>query len=78
MYEELSYLSFQAHFLTNNTFSEISRFDIHNIIKVEIIINRYSQDIIMGDSTIFYKNSNDEWITHYTIAENTTISGRNE
>ena len=78
LYEGLSYLSFQSHFLNTNTYAAISRFDIQNIIKKELIINRYSQDNIMGEFSVFYKNSNNEWIRHYTIAENTNINGRNE
>ena len=62
LYEGLSYLSFQSHFLTSNTYAEISSFDIHIIIKIELIINRYSQDKIMGEFSIFYKNSNNDWI----------------
>ena len=52
LYEGLSYLSFQSHFLNTNTYAEISRFDIHNIRKIELIINRYSQDNIMGESSV--------------------------
>ena len=62
LYEGLSYLSFQSHFLASNTYAEFSRFDIHNIIKIQLIINRYSLDKRMGEFNIFYKNSNDEWI----------------
>ena len=32
LFQGLSYLSFQSHFLTNNTYAEISRYDIYNII----------------------------------------------
>ena len=78
LYQGLSYISFQSHFLTNNTYAEISRFDIHNIIKIQIIINRYSQDNIMGEVIILYKNSNDEWIEFYKIEENTKITPRDE
>ena len=53
LYQGLSYISFQSHFLTSNTYAEISRFDIHNIIKIELIINRYSQDNMMGEFNIF-------------------------
>ena len=60
LYENLSYLNFQSHFLTSNTYAEIFRFDIHNILKVELIINRYSQDNIMSEFSVFYKNSNNE------------------
>ena len=49
LYNNLPYISFQSHFLTSNTYAEISRFDIYNIIKIELIINRYSQDNIMGE-----------------------------
>ena len=62
LYDGLSYISFQSHFLTTNTYAEISRFDVLNIIKIQLIINRYSQDNIIGEFNIFYKNSNDEWI----------------
>ena len=78
LYEELPYLSFEPHFLNTNTYAEISRFDIHNIIKIELIINRYSQDNIIGESSILYKNSNDEWITQHTIEENTNITPRDQ
>ena len=78
LYEELSYLSFNSYFLTGNTYAEFSRFDIHNIIKIQIIINRYSLDNIMGEFSVFYKNSNDEWIEVYKIDENTNINERNE
>ena len=60
LYNNLPYISFQSHFLNSNTYAEISRFDIHNIIKIELVINRYSQDNIMGEFSVFYKNSNDE------------------
>ena len=76
--EELSYLSFNSYFLTGNTHAEISRFDIHNIIKIQIIINRYSLDNIMGEFSVFYKNSNDEWVEVYKINENANIYQRNE
>ena len=56
LYEGLSCLSFQSHFLTSNTYAEISRFDIHNIIKIQLVINRYSLDNIMGEFNILYKN----------------------
>ena len=78
LYENLSYLSFQSHFLNTNTYVEISRFDIQNIIKIELIINRYSQDNIMGEFSVFYKNSNDEWIEIYKIEENMNINAIDE
>ena len=78
LYEGLSYLSIQSHFLTNNTYAEISRFDIHNIIKIELIISRYSLDNIMGEFNILYKNSNDEWIELYKIEENINITPRDQ
>ena len=53
LYQGLSYTSIQSHFLTTNTYAEISKFDIHNIIKIELIINRYSHDNIMGEFSIF-------------------------
>ena len=71
-------MSFQSHFLNSNTYAEISRFDIHNIIKIEIIINRYSLDNIMGEFSVFYKNSNDEWTELYKINENENINTINE
>ena len=74
LYEELPYISFQSHFLTSNTYAEISRFDIHNIIKIQILINRYSLDNIKGEFNILYKNSYDEWIELYKIEENTNIT----
>ena len=78
LYENLSYLSFQSHFLNTNTFAEISRFDIHIIIKIDSIINRYSQDNIMGEFSVFYKNSNGEFIELYKINENENINAINE
>ena len=78
LYEELSHLSFNSYFLTGNTYVEISRFDIHNIIKIQIIINRYFLDNIMGEFSVFYKNSNNEWIEVYKIDENANITERNE
>ena len=78
LYENLPYLNFQSHFLNSNTYAEISRFDIHNIIKVELIINRYSQDNIMGEFSIFYKNINDEWSELNKIEENANINAINE
>ena len=77
LYEGLSYISLQSHFLTTNTYAEMSRFDIHNIIKIELIINRYSLDKLIGEFTILYKNSNDEWIEHYKIDENENLTPRN-
>ena len=74
LYEGLSYLSFHSHFLNTNTYAEISRFDIHNIIQIQPIINRYSLDNIMGEFSILYKKSNDEWIELYKIEENENIS----
>ena len=78
LYEGLSYLSFNTYFLTGNTYAEISRFDIYNIIKIQIIINRFSLDDIMGEFSVFYKNSDDEWIEIYKIEENVNINGREE
>ena len=78
LHEELSYLSFNSYFLTSNTYAEISRFDIHNIIKIQIIINRYSLENIMGEFSVFYKNINDEWIELYKIEENSIINTLNE
>ena len=78
LYEGLSYLSFQSHFLTSNTYAEISRFDIRNIIKIELIINRHSQDKKMGEFSLFYKNSNNDWIEVSKINENANINERNE
>ena len=60
LYENLPYLNFQSFFLDTNTYAEISRYDVHNIIKVELIINRYSLDNIMGEFSVFYRNSNNE------------------
>ena len=78
LYENLVYLSFQSHFLIANTYAEFSRFDIHNIIKIDLIINRYSQDSIMGEFSVFYKDSNDVWIELYKINENENINAINE
>ena len=78
LYEELSYLSFNSYFLTSNSFAEISRFDIHNNIKIQIIINRFCLDNIMGEFSVFYKNSNNEWIELYKIEENTNITNIDE
>ena len=78
LYEELPYLSFESHFLKTNTYAEISRFDIHNIIKIELKINRYSQDKIIGEFSVFYKNSNNEWVELYKIGENTNINNIDE
>ena len=78
LYENLPYLNFQSHFLTSNTYAEISRFDIHNIIKIELIINRYSLDNIMGEFSVLYKNSNDEWIEIHKIEENTNTNAINK
>ena len=78
LFNNLPYLNFQSHFLTTNNYAEISRFDIHNIIKIELIINRYSQDNIMGEFSVSYKNSNDEWIEIHKIEENTNINAINE
>ena len=78
LYENLPYLSFQSHFLITNTYAEISKFDIHNITKIDLIINRYSQDNIMGEFSVFYKDSNDVWIELYKIIENENINAINE
>ena len=78
LYNNLPYLNFQSFFLATNNYAEISRYDIHNIIKVELIKNRYSQDNIMGELSVFYKNSNNEWIELYEIGENTNINAINE
>ena len=78
LYNNLPYMNFQSHFLNSNTYAEISRFDIYNIIKIELIINRYSQDNIMGKFSVFYKKSNDEWTELYKIEENTNINAINE
>ena len=77
-FEGLPYISFQSHFLTSNTYAEISRFEIHNIIKIDLTINRYSLDNIMGEFSIPYKKSNDEWIELYKIEENTNINPRDQ
>ena len=77
-YENLPYLNFQSFFVDSNNYAEISRYDIHNIIKIELIINRYSQDNIMGEFSVFYKNSNNEWIELYKIEENSNISAVDE
>ena len=74
LYEGLSYLSFQSDFLSSSTYAEISRYDVHNIIQIHLIINRYSLDNIMGEFSIFYKNSSDELIELYKIEENTNIT----
>ena len=78
LYQGLSYISFQSHFLTSNTYAEISRFDIHIIIKIELIKNRYSQDNIVGEFSVHYKNSNDGWSELYRLEENTNITPRDE
>ena len=62
LYNNLPYLNFQFFFLATDNYAEISRYDVHNIIKVELIVNRYSQDNIMGEFSVFYKNSNNEWV----------------
>ena len=77
LYANLSYLSFQSHFLTTNTYAEISRYDIYNITKIELVINRYSAHNIMGETSILYKKSNDEWIELHKLEENSNISIRN-
>ena len=78
LYEELTYLSFNSYHLTSNSYCEISRFDIHHIIKIQIIINCCSLDNIMGEFSIFYKNSNNEWIELYKTEENTNITNIDE
>ena len=78
LYNNLPYLNFQSFFLATNNYAEISRYDTHNIIKVELIINRYSQDNIMGEFSVFYKNSNNEWVELYKISENTNINNIDE
>ena len=74
LYNNLPYLNFQSFFLATDNYAEIFRYDIHNIIKVELIINRYSQDNIMGEFSVFYKNSNNQWTELYKIEENTNIN----
>ena len=74
LHQGLSYISFQPHFLTSNTYAETSIFDIHKIIETQLIRNRYSQDNIMGEFNILYKNSYDEWTELYKLEENTNIT----
>ena len=78
LYGELSYLSFHSNFLNTNTYAEISRYDFHNIIKIELIIKRYSLNNIMGETVILHKNSNDEWIELYKFNENENITPRDQ
>ena len=78
LYNNLPYLNFQSFFLATDKYVEISRYDIHNIIKVELIINRYSLDNIIGEFSVFYKNSNNEWTELYKIEENTNINAIDE
>ena len=78
LYENLPYLNFQSFFLDSNNYAEISRYDIHNIIKVGLIINRSSQDNILGEISVFYKNSNNEWSELYKKEENSNINAINE
>ena len=78
LYNNLPYISFQSHFLNSNTYGEISRFDIYNIIKIELIINRYSQDKILGEFSVSYKNSNGDWIEIHKIDESDKINERSE
>ena len=76
LYENLPYLSFHSYFLTTNTYAEISRYDIYNITNLELVINRYSTNNIMGETSVLYKNKKDEWIELHKIVENTDISTR--
>ena len=78
LYNNLPYLNFQSHFLTTNTYAEISRFDIHNIIKVKLVISRYSIHEIMGEFSLFFEKSNIEWIELYKIEENSNINAIDE
>ena len=78
LYNNLPYLNFQSFFLVTDIYAEITRYDIHNIIKAELIINRYSQDKIMGEFSVFYQNSNNEWFELYKIEENSNINASDE
>ena len=78
LYQNLPYISFHTHFLAQKNYAEISRLDIHNITKIELVINRFSLDNIMGELTILYKNSNDKWIELHKTDENENITARNE
>ena len=78
LYENLPYLNFQSFFLDINKYAEISRYDIHNILKVELILNRYSQDNITGELSVFYKNLNNEWSELYKIGEDANIKNIDE
>ena len=78
LYENISYLNFQYFFLDSNNYADFSRYDIQNIIKIELKINRYSLENIMGEFSIYYENSNDEWIELYKINESENITPRDQ
>ena len=61
-----------------NTECEISRFDIHNISKIEIVINRYSNINIKGEFRVIYKNESNNWIEILKLSENENLSPRDE
>ena len=53
-----------------NTQCEISRNDIHNVNKIEIVKNRYSNSDTMGEFFVLYKNDSNNWVEILKLPEN--------
>ena len=62
LYEDLGYLQMVTYHMVSNTYVDIYRTDLHNITKIDMLISRYAENNIMGEFTVFYKNSNNEWV----------------
>ena len=64
--------------MITDTECEISRIDIHNINKIEIVIIRYSNVNIMGEFKILYKNESNNWIELLKSFENDSLTSRDD
>ena len=61
-----------------NTRCEVCRYDIHNVNKIEIVINRYSNLNTMGEFFVLYKSDSDNWVEALKLPENDRLTGRDD
>ena len=78
IYENLNFFVINTFYMLANTQCEISRNDIHNVSKIEIVISRYSNNNTMGEFSVLYKNDSDNWIEILKLSENSELTDREE
>ena len=78
LYESLNFFVINTYYMLANTQCEIERNDIHNVNKVDNVINRYSNSSTMGEFYVLYKNDSNNWVEILKLAENESLTNRDD